>query len=176
MTVPCGTVEGTGVGAPDGGLKGATGGTARLHLLRSGPRIFLPNLGHPATLDAEQSSENRQLQEWILIFSVWVDGDFRDMTRVAQFQEYATCKIEGDALQLDFMERAAFVKTAQLLDQGETPDKDAIRARTVALYDCIRVPSAGLCSDDKCAEDAGRQSTTRERISERVRSDSPETD
>lgn len=106
------------------------------------------------------------MQEWALILSVWVEGDFQDMTRIAQFPDYATCQIEGEALQLDFMDRATFVKVAHLLDEGATFDKDALRARTVALYDCIKVPVEGRCEGQVCNEDGQRQSTTRKRLAD----------
>ena len=111
------------------------------------------------------------MQEWALILSVWVEGDFQDMTRVAQFPDYATCQLEGEALQMDFMDRATFVKVAHLFDEGATIDKDAIRTRTVALYDCIKVPVDRQCEDQGCVEDGWQQSTTRKRLSDRDLSD-----
>lgn len=104
-----------------------------------------------------------------LIVTTWVEGDFRDMTRVAEFVDYASCEREGSALQIDFMDRALFVKTARLLDEGKTFDKDSVRSRTVVLFDCIRVPLENYCIGPECDEEDGLRSTTEARALKRIR-------
>ncbi len=111
------------------------------------------------------------MQEWVLILFVYVEGDFRDTTRIAQFPDFVSCEQEGHALQLDFMDRATFAMTAQLFDHGATIDKDTVRARTVALFDCIKVPVEGSCKDQECIDDSWRKSTTMQRLYDRSSSD-----